>query len=197
MVTTADLDAIHAYWFGAPEENRLDPAFWFHGSPEMDADIKRRFGAVLDEAATAAWDVAALTPAQRVGLVVLLDQFSRNVHRGDARTYENDALARQISRRVVAAGMDAMTPIEAMFAILPLGHSEALADQDEAVALFELHVKPRVPPEHGFWSYAGQRVLLYRDTIARFGRFPRRNALLGRPSTPEESAYLAAESGGG
>jgi uncharacterized protein (DUF924 family) len=195
MVRPADLDAIHEFWFGPPGGERVNPELWFGASPQIDAEITRRFGSFVDEAAIADWDIASLSPSQRLGLIVLLDQFPRNLHRDSALTYRHDSRARQIATDVRRSESAQFSPIEAMFAVLPFGHSENLADQDLAVAAMETEIMPRVPPNHQFWTYALHRARLYRDQIARFGRFPHRNALLGRVSTPEELAYLEAGTG--
>jgi uncharacterized protein (DUF924 family) len=187
-------DDIHAYWFG-PLAGPLDfpdqkIGLWFGNAPETDAYIRERYGAAIDTTANEDWDLAELMPRQRVGLIVLIDQFSRNVHRGTPRVYAHDARAQDFASRFLALSMSGLTPVEIMFAILPLGHSEVLEHQDRAVEVLEGSILPLAPP-HRFWDGAKRQAHLYRDIIARFGRFPHRNAILGRDTTPEEARFMA------
>jgi uncharacterized protein (DUF924 family) len=190
----AVLDEVHDYWFGklsgpvALPEGKI--GLWFGSAPAIDAEIAARYGASIDEAAATEWNLHELTPRQRVGLIVLLDQFPRNVHRGTPRVYAHDALAQAMAREFLTLPMTGLAPIEIMFGTLPLGHSEALADQQRAVEALEAIILPMAPP-HGFWSNATRQAHLYRDIILRFGRFPHRNGVLGRESTVEEAAFLA------
>jgi uncharacterized protein (DUF924 family) len=187
-------DEIHGYWFG-PLPSPLDLpeqkiGLWFGNSPATDAEIGERFGAAIDEAAREEWDLAALTQRQRVGLIVLLDQFPRNLHRGTARVYAHDERAQDVAERFLDLPMDGLAPIEIMFGVLPLGHSELLAHQDRAVDVLEQTILPMAPP-HGFWDGAKRQAYLYRDIIDRFGRFPHRNTILGRETTAEEATFMA------
>lgn len=188
------LDEIHRFWFGPltgpvdMPEDRI--GLWFGNSPEVDAEIRARYGAAFEQAAAASWDLDTLTPRQRVGLIVLLDQVPRNIHRGTPAVYTHDVTACSLARQALDLPRDGLTPIELMFATLPLGHSEALADQQRAVAVLVDEILPMAPP-HRFWEGALRQATLYRDIIARFGRFPHRNALLGRESTAEETAFMA------
>src|SRR5690606_119569 len=130
-------------------------------------------------------------PRGRLALVILIDQFSRNLFRGDARAFAHDALARRWVSEGLDAGADrALRAIERVFFYLPLEHSESLADQQRSVALFE-RLCADVPPAlqgtfAGYLDYA----VRHRDVIVRFGRFPHRNASLGRATTPEEAEFL-------
>jgi uncharacterized protein (DUF924 family) len=122
----------------------------------------------------------------RLALVIVLDQFSRNLFRDDARAFAQDAYAREVTRQAIAAGDEAGSgPFERQFLYLPFEHSEDMADQDRSVALFrELEAFEET---RGLSEWA----VRHRDVVARFGRFPHRNAVLGRPSTAEEVAFLA------
>ena len=134
----------------------------------------------------APWIIGPITPRGTLALIILLDQFSRNLHRGSSEAFAADAKARQIARAAVAHGLDLQFgPVERLFLYLPFEHSEDLADQDEAVRLFET-----LDEEQRDWARR------HRDVIVRFGRFPRRNAALGRISTQEEEAYLAEPGAG-
>lgn len=174
---TDRLAAVAAFWRDAA-------AHWFAKSDAFDAEFRDRFGADHERAARGELDDAATTPEAALGLVILLDQLPRNAFRGTPRMYATDALARAQTLRAIAAGFDvAIEPALRPFFYLPLSHSEALADQDRAVAL-----NARTDAE--YLRHAVQ----HRDIVARFGRFPHRNAILGRIDSPAEAAFLA---GGG
>ena len=168
-----------AFWRAA------GPGKWFEKDAAFDAEIARRFLGLWRAAADgrlAAWEE---TPEGALALVLVLDQFPRNMFRGHARTYEADALARAAAERAIARGFDRQIPhAERQFFYLPLMHSEGLPDQDRCVDL------ARGYGDDEFTRYAEQ----HADIIRRFGRFPHRNATLGRATTPQEQAFLA---GGG
>jgi uncharacterized protein (DUF924 family) len=171
--TTPSSDEVLAFWFS-------DPARWWKKDPAFDAEIRSRFLALheaIDRGERETWlDTARGTLAY----VVVLDQFSRNVFRGTARMFASDARARTAARGALGRGDDAaLSPEQRTFLFMPLMHSEDVADQDRSVALFA-----QAMPEQ--LRFAEQ----HRDIVRRFGRFPHRNALLGRPSTPEEIEFL-------
>jgi len=184
--------AVLEFWFGLPGDpghGRFQDR-WFAKSDEFDAEIRRRFLADVEAAAAGALDAWAATPAGALALLILLDQFPRNLFRGTPRAYAADARARAVAAAAIAAGHDCSYPsCGRVFAYLPFGHSEALADQDRAVALFE-----SIPegPDFDVEARAGsiRSAHRHREIIARFGRFPHRNAALGRETTPEEAAFL-------
>jgi len=167
---------------------------WFKRDDAFDTAIRDRFGALVATARAGGLNDWAATPDGALALAILLDQFPRNLHRGSAEAFAADPLMRDIARgAVLAHRFDlALTQTQRPFLYLPFEHSEAMADQDLSVALFE---GLRDDPEHakpgGTIDYAWR----HRAVIARFGRFPHRNAALGRASTAEEQAWLAA--GGG
>ena len=122
----------------------------------------------------------------RLALVIVLDQFSRNLFRDDPRAFDQDAHAIEVAREAIAKGDEAVsTPSERQFLYLPFEHSEDMADQDRAVAL--MGQLEAFEETRGLAQWA----VRHRDVVARFGRFPHRNAVLGRPSTAEEEAFLA------
>jgi uncharacterized protein (DUF924 family) len=183
------------FWFG-----ELGPADWFGGNGALDARIRTRFGALHDAlharlaegpveppggSATPATDevpVAPATPRELLASVLVLDQFSRHLYRGEARAFDSDSTARRLAGDAIAAHLDqGFAPVQRLFFYLPLEHSENLADQDRAVALTSAL-------GNAVWTDYAAR---HRALIARFGRFPHRNAALGRTSTPEELAALA------
>lgn len=193
--STESPETIHRFWFGtasddavvASEQSRL----WWQKHPDTDRQIRQRFESWLHRAANGELDAWAATPGGRLALILLTDQFPRNMYRNAPESFAYDAFARRWCREGLEEGVDrALRPIERVFFYLPLEHAESLEDQERAVALFRELVRDagaeRAGAFEGFLDYAIQ----HRDVIARFGRFPHRNAILGRVSTPEEAAFL-------
>jgi uncharacterized protein (DUF924 family) len=176
-------------WFGAPSDPLREERreIWFRSTPEHDDRLRELFLADYERAAAGAladWEAA---PESALALVLLLDQIPRNIFRATPRVYVTDALARAVADRAMAKGFDMLVPPAwRMFFYMPLHHSENLADQQRATALVA-NLPVRRDPEHGENRRYG---VPYVDVIERFGRFPHRNAILGRPSTPEELAFL-------
>ena len=164
---------------------------WFKGGAEVDASIRAQFGPLVDQAMSGGLADWEATPLARLALILLLDQFSRNVYRGQARAFAGDARAQALSQRTLDAGEDAQLPRAGrLFVYMPLMHAETLAQQNACVACFErLHAGS---PEglKDILANNLQYAILHRDIVARFGRFPHRNAVLGRSSTPEELEFL-------
>lgn len=176
MSMTPSADEILDFWFG-PEGR----ARWFDPDPAFDAACGRRFGPSVEAAASGRLQAWAMDPRGCLALCLLLDQLPRNVWRGTPKAFAYDAHARRVAGHAVAAGLDrTLRPEERLFVYLPFEHSESLADQERSVALMGELGDP------GWLDYA----MRHRDIIARFGRFPHRNAILGRESTPEELAFL-------
>jgi uncharacterized protein (DUF924 family) len=176
-------DDVLDFWFeGDPSAWRK---LWFESNAAFDTACGR-FADALREAKQDVYDHWTGTPRGTLALIILLDQFSRNLHRGSPEAFDADAKARAIARAAVADGIDrALEPIERVFVYLPFEHSENLADQEQSVRLFAtLH------------DALGRETVKYaerrHEAMRRFGRFPHRNAVLGRQSTPEELAWLAA-----
>jgi uncharacterized protein (DUF924 family) len=179
------------FWF-ADGPNTWRKA-WFVRDDRFDSAIRERFGATLDGAAAGRLDGWAESARGALALAILLDQFPRNLFRGTARAFATDGHALALAKRAVAQQRDRrLTPTERVFLYLPFEHSEAMADQDVSVALFEgLRDTPGLAKPDGAIDYAWR----HRAVIRRFGRYPHRNAVLGRENTAEEAAWLAA--GGG
>ena len=184
--------AVHDFWFGAtghPERGRMRK-IWFEKSEAFDAELRDRFLADYERAAAGACDALAATPDGVLALMILFDQLPRNLFRGQARAFATDARARDVAARAVASGLDTrLSPVERIFVYLPFEHSEDLADQRRSVALFEsLPVTPEFTEAEraNVVDYAGRHLVI----VERFGRFPHRNAALGRASTPEETEFL-------
>jgi uncharacterized protein (DUF924 family) len=164
-----------AFWRAAGAER------WFKKDSAFDAEIRTRFSDTWRQAA--AGDLASWgeTAEGALALVLVLDQFPRNMFRGEARAFATDALAREVADRAIANGFDQTVPVaERAFFYLPFEHSENLADQECAIALF------RATGDADLLKWAQ----LHADIIRRFGRFPHRNTVLGRTSTREEQAFL-------
>ncbi len=173
--------SILSFWFGSGGRDKR----WFEKSAVFDQEVRRRFSGLYEEGARgdlASWKDRA---AECLALILLLDQFPRNMFRGTPRAFATDAVALEAARHAVAQGYDrAMQPLERMFVYLPFEHSESLADQERACALTApLDAFPETDDVHRY-------AVAHRDIIARFGRFPHRNAILGRASTPEEIEFL-------
>jgi len=176
-------DEVLAFWFaGGPATHRKE---WFEKTDAFDAACGR-FANALRDARAGVFDHWTATPRGALALIILLDQFSRNLHRNSPEAFAADAKARDAARDAVARGFDqSLGPVERMFVYLPFEHSEHLDDQDYAVQLFMALGEDMV-------RYAKD----HRAVIRRFGRFPHRNAALGRISTPEELDYLAQADAG-
>jgi len=174
------------YWFGPASEPAEPRALWFTKSEATDREIAERFGLLIDAALAGGlrdWDA---TPPGTLARILLLDQFTRNVYRGRAKSFDGDALALSASRALCADGRErALPPLQRAFVLMPFEHAEDLACQDEAVARFTA-LAAEAPVLQGMLDYAHR----HRDVIARFGRFPHRNEILGRASSPEELAFL-------
>jgi len=173
--TSFSAPAVVDFW------RQAGPQKWFKKDEAFDAQFKARFEAAHEAAAGGALDAWAADAQGALALLLLLDQFPRNVFRNSPRTYATDGQALAIARQAVDAGLDRQIDDPALraFFYLPFMHSESLADQDRSVQLCQ-HAGPenlRFAKHH-------------RDIVARFGRFPHRNALLGRQSTPQEQQFL-------
>ena len=194
---TTTIADIHAYWFGELDERGLAApqrhALWFKASAQTDRDCRERFGKLV--AAAVAGDLQDWEQADDglVALILLLDQFTRNIHRGTARAFAGDARALSLAREAVTSGRYRRLPaIHQAFLYMPLEHCEDLATQHECVALFEaLAAVTGDELIANFTRYA----VAHRDIIATFGRFPHRNAILGRTSSAAELAHLQQHGG--
>jgi len=182
------------FWFGPPgsEADGQQRPFWFRKREETDATIRTRFGAVTGTALAgglADWDD---TPRGLLAHILVLDQFTRNIHRNTPRAFAGDAMARALARRLIDDGAhQSLQPVERIFVYLPLEHAEDPALQVESVALFTA-----LDAAHDGFGSTRDYALRHQAVIARFGRFPHRNAILGRIDTPEERAYLAQPGSG-
>ncbi len=189
------------FWFGAPDDpgHALTRPAWFQKDAAFDAEIGRCFGPLIegalaaDEAdVTLDWITRPLQALPALARLLLLDQFTRNHFRGTARSFAGDGQALNIARALVASGRDRdLSGVQRQFVYLPFEHAEDLSHQRSSVQLFQqlAHDEPALA---GLVDWA----MRHHDIVARFGRFPHRNALLGRPSTDEERAFLLTPGSG-
>jgi uncharacterized protein (DUF924 family) len=189
-------EAIHRFWFG-PLDKAGAPApryrkRWFSGGVAFDAEIRERFGTWVERALAGELDPARGEVRAELALVLLLDQFTRNCFRGEARAFAGDARALEVVRAAIDAGRDqSLLPVERSFFYLPFEHSEDLADQDRAVQLFETLRAAAPEALHELLDGSLSYAIKHREIIRRFGRFPYRNQSLCRTDTAQERAWLA------
>ncbi len=186
LATLATAQDVLVFWFGEPAAAQPRPE-WFRKDEAFDALIRQRFGGTLAAALAGGlrhWDATAQGALARI---VVLDQFTRNAWRDTPRAFAGDALALAAAQALVAAGADgALLPLQRWFVYLPFEHAEDLALQQRAVQLFGA-----LAEQHPGLADASVWAQKHHDVVARFGRFPHRNAILGRVSTAEEEAFLA------
>lgn len=190
------------FWFGrepmTPARLAAKMPEWFGGADAQaraarDAAIVAQFGVLAARAAAGALDAWAASPRQRLALILLLDQFPRHIHRGTPRAFATDDRAAALTLDGMQKAADAtLDPAGRMFFYMPLQHSEALDVQEESVAAFRRLRDESPEAWHEALAGALDYAERHRDIVRRFGRFPHRNAILGRPSTPEEIAWLDA-----
>ncbi|HEU5296074.1 MAG TPA: DUF924 family protein [Burkholderiaceae bacterium] len=180
--------AVLDFWFGAADDpqHRASRPQWFAKDDAFDAQIRERFGGLIERALAAELAHWAVTPRGALAQIVVLDQFTRNAFRGSARAFAGDALALAAARALVASGGDrTLSGVQRQFVCLPFEHAEDLAAQRDGLRLFG-DLERDEPALTGLLHWA-QR---HHDIVERFGRFPHRNAALGRASTPEEIEFL-------
>lgn len=184
----AEARAVLDCWFGAPDTPTFGHArkLWFARDPAFDAMLLERFGTLIDAAREGALDSWTATPSGALALIIVLDQFSRNCYRNTPRAFAADHQALRVAQQMVASGADLRLPTahHRAFAYLPFEHDETLTSQHESLRLFK-----QLKAEPDGASYYSSAVGHAR-IIERFGRFPHRNAVLGRQSTDEETAFL-------
>lgn len=170
------------FWF-----RELQPKDWFAKDDVMDAEIERRFAPLHRQLSKEPTESLLTSPDQGLAAILVLDQFSRNLFRGEPASFASDPQCLALARAMVAKAWDQNIPQDRrVFVYLPFEHSEDLTDQNTAVSLIE------TLGDEQFTRYANA----HREVIARFGRFPHRNAILGRVSTPQEVAYLSQPGSG-
>ena len=185
----ADWRDIYDFWFGAPGSDGHGEVreFWFASTPDIDREIEERFLDQYRRAAAGDFEDWKSDARGWVALIVLLDQVPRNVFRGNGQSFAADPVALASARELEASPLHReLITVEKLFAYLPFEHSEQIDDQMKSVALFEAIDHHEQKAE---WV---EFAVLHKDIVAKFGRFPHRNAILGRESTPEEKAWLEA-----
>lgn len=171
------LEDVLAFWFAEGRKPQ-----WFESSEAFDAEVRRALQPLYEAACDGRYESWRRNPRGCLALVILLDQVPRNVHRGTPQAFASDAAARAVTRHALQEGFDeALAEVERVFLYMPLEHSEDLADQQDCVRLVA------ALPSSGEWLSYAER---HRDIVARFRRFPHRNAILGRESTEEELDFL-------
>lgn len=188
-------DDVHSYWFAGTENDARASAermsFWFQGSDATDAEVRAKFAAHIQPAADGDYSHWGRNARECLSLIILLDQFPRNVYRGKAMAFDFDALALGLTIVGVKMGyLDELSPIEQVFFLMPYQHVEDIERQRDGIKLYEA-VTEAAPPEWqqltaGCCDFARQHL----EIIEEFGRFPHRNTVLGRTSTPAEQAYI-------
>jgi len=179
-------DEILAFWFGDGVISEERARKWFSGGPEFDQLCHQAFVADFEQAAAGLLDDWQENPSSCAALVVLLDQLPRNIFRNTRRAYASDAKARAVTKRAISRGLDRqLPPLQRAFLYMPLHHSEDLGDQWEYLRL-QRRLAEQNPDCESFLKYAEEHLA----TIGRFGRFPQRNTILGRVSTPQEIQFL-------
>jgi uncharacterized protein (DUF924 family) len=174
IIRLTEARAVVSFWRDA------GPSRWFAKDPAFDARFRERFPSLHEAAARGELRSWERDPDGALALLILLDQYPRNSFRGTPRMYATDAMAREVADRVIASGVDRLVePRLRTFVYLPFGHSESLADQDRSVALAATISETEA-----------KHAQHHRDIVARFGRFPHRNPILGRTMRPEEQDYL-------
>lgn len=188
MANDPRADELLDYWFGpkdGPEWGKLRK-LWFGGGPAVDEECRTRFGDLHVQADAGDLDAWRDWPEDCLALVILLDQFSRNLYRGTWKAFASDAKALALAEHAIKRGWDQQfEPVQRWFLYLPFEHAENLAAQHRALALFS------ALPDDDNRKIAVDYAQKHLDVIEKFGRFPHRNEMLGRPSTPEETKYLA------
>ena len=182
-----EADEVLAFWFGREDE----PGYgefreaWFRKDPEFDQQVQERFGPLYERAAAGELDGWREEARSCLALVICLDQFPRNMFRGDGRTHVTDDKALETARYALERALDReLPPFQRVFVYMPFMHSESVEDQRRSVELFgRLAEKPGAPD---LTSYA----VGHMEIVERFGRFPHRNVILGRETTPEEAEFL-------
>jgi uncharacterized protein (DUF924 family) len=188
-------EAVLEFWFGAVRDYveylEASNQRWFEPNPAFDAAIRDRFFADWEQAAAGLRPPWVATPRGRLALILMLDQFSRNLWRKSPTAFAQDAAARELVHEGLSHGQDrSLAPVECIFFYLPLQHSESMEDQRLSLSLYT-RLRDEAPPTlrqafEGTLDYA----IRHADSIERFGRFPHRNAILGRKSTDEERHFL-------
>ena len=189
---------IVAFWLGdsraSPDRAHARRGWWYEGGPAVDEAIRARFGDLVPRACARELMGWRDTPEGALALVLLLDQFTRNLYRGTVEAYAGDPCAFEVVRHAIDRRLDRrLHPVARIWLYHPFHHSEEVAEQDRGLGLLRALRQHADPLWHAYVERSIEGWTRHRDTVARFGRFPHRNAVLGRDSTAEELAHLAAD----
>ncbi len=187
--------SILEFWFGRESDDLLvareKSAFWWSKNDATDIEIKQRFESTLLASASHELDAWSEQPRGLLALILLVDQFTRNVYRGTPRSFAFDPLARQWCQAGLSEGsFDSLRPIERVFCYLPLEHSESLEDQLQSVRLYRKLLDDVPAEQREPFAFNLEFAKKHCEIVERFGRFPHRNEILERPSTQEEISFL-------
>jgi uncharacterized protein (DUF924 family) len=188
-------ESIAAFWFGSHLDNGVvveqQSSLWWVKNQETDREIRRRFLPGLEAAAAGELDAWRASPRGTLALILLTDQFSRNMFRDSARSFSTDPLARGWAEAAIDSRQDIeLRLVERVFLYLPFEHSESLADQRRSVELYRSLLEQAGPGLEGPFRQYLDFAISHRDIVERFGHFPHRNRILDRESSPEEIAFL-------
>ncbi|MBX3651428.1 MAG: DUF924 domain-containing protein [Burkholderiales bacterium] len=195
MNTPTGIEDILTFWFGRGSGNgttaEAQKKLWWAKDAVVDAEIRERYGALVAAAAGGAHREWARGPRGRLALILLFDQFPRNIYRDTPQAFAHDGLALRLALDGIVAGADReLRAIERVFFYLPLEHSESVDMQERSVALFTALAAGVPEADRGTFAGFVDYAVRHRDIVHRFGRFPHRNRILGRESTAEEIAFL-------
>jgi len=180
---TEIVSVVLAFWFGEPDSPDYGQSkkFWFESTPVLDQQVRDQFESVYQKAIRGELDTLRQAPEGSLALVLILDQFPRNMYRATPKAFASDPKALEVAEHALEKDFDKkLLPVQRTFLYLPFEHSENLEDQEKSVALFQALGD----------SKALQYAIDHRDTVLQFGRFPHRNVILGRQSTPKETKFL-------
>lgn len=193
--------AVREFWFQGMSESGVVPPEtrerWFKFDPAFDEEIRARFGALLEEAEGGGLSAWESEPREALSLILVLDQFTRNLCRDDARAFAQDPRAQALTLACMKSGLDAdLHLVERHFLYLPLMHAEDQVLQHRSVACYRQLAREASSEEQEIYDFVLEFAVKHKALIDRFGRFPHRNEVLGRKSTPEEIAFLESEGRG-
>lgn len=194
----ARIDTILSFWFRKPElsapqiDHRMD--IWFGADPVLDLEIEKEFADDVDAACEGKLDHWAAEPEGRLALIIMIDQFRRNIHRNTAEAFSKDRLALKLCVEGAIEKKDkGLTPIQKVFFYMPLQHAESRKVQAKSVKLYNRLAESVSPTYRETFLTVAQFAELHKDIIDQFGRFPHRNTILNRENTAKENEYLATD----
>lgn len=197
-MTAAEYEDVLHFWFDGCEQDaphidaRMDR--WFGTDARLDDEIGMRFGELVEQASTGNLDHWAEDPRGRLALIILIDQFRRNIHRGTAKAFSRDGQALKFCvDGIVNRAYKTLRPEEQVFFFMPLQHAESNKLQDKSVSIYRALVNNVSETQRETFLTTAQFAELHRDIVAQFGRFPHRNKVLGRENTADEESFLANE----